>query len=143
MPNAIEELLRYFSPSESLTRTASRDAQLGGRQIRKGDRLWVSWISANRDPSAFDRADRVVIDRDPDDNPHLAFGLGGHRCVGMHLARVETEVMLTEVLRRIPDYEVDPAGFEPYAPSMMMNGVVRLPVTFTPGPRVGPVDAPF
>jgi len=143
MPGAIEELLRYYCPSESLTRTVSRDVELGGRQLRKGDRLWLIWISANRDPAVFDRADEVVIDRDPDTNPHLAFGLGGHRCIGMHLARVEAAVMLTEVLRRIPDYEIDPDGFAPYPPSMLMNGVVRMPVTFTPGPRIGPASAPF
>ena len=80
--------------------------------LKKGDRLWVSWIGANRDPKAFDRADELVIDRDP--NHHLAFGLGGHRCIGMHLARTETEVMLREVLTRIPDFEIDPAGFVPY-----------------------------
>lgn len=143
MPWAIEEFLRYFSPSESLTRTVARDVELGGRRLRRGDRVWLSWISANRDAGAFDRADEIVIDRDPDANRHLAFGLGGHRCIGMHLARVETEVMLTEVLRRIPDYEVDPVGFVPYPPSMLMNGVTRMPVTFTAGPRVGPTEAPF
>lgn len=143
MPLAIEEFLRYFCPSESLTRTVSRDVDLGGRRLRKGDRLWLSWISANRDATAFDRPDAVVIDREPDANKHLAFGLGGHRCIGMHLARVETEVMLSAVLRRIPDYEIDPVGFAPYPPSMLMNGVVRMPVTFTPGPRVGPAEAPF
>ncbi len=61
----------------------------------------------------------------------------------MHLARVEAEVMLIEVLRRIPDYEIDPDGFTPYPPSMLMNGVVRMPATFTPGPRTGPASAPF
>jgi cytochrome P450 len=141
MPLAIEEYLRYYCPNESLTRTAARDVELGGRQIRKGDRLWVSWISANRDPKAFDRADEVVIDRDP--NHHLAFGLGGHRCIGMHVARAETEVMLTEVLRRIPDFAIDPDAFAPYPGSMMMNGIVNMPATFSPGPRVGPAERPF
>jgi cytochrome P450 len=89
----------------------------------------------------FDRPDEVVLDRDP--NPHLAFGLGGHRCIGMHLARVEAEVMLGEILRRIPDYEIDPDGYAPYAPNVMMNGVLRMPVTFTPGPRTGPATRPF
>jgi len=141
MPLAIEEYLRYFCPSESLTRTAARDVELDGQQIKKGDRLWVSWIGANRDPKAFDRADEVVIDRDP--NHHLAFGLGGHRCIGMHLARTETEVMLREVLTRIPDYEIDPAGYVPYPTNMMMNGVTTMPASFTPGPRIGPSSPPF
>jgi len=143
VPGAIEEFLRYYCPSETLTRTVSRDVELGGRQLHRGDRLWLSWISANRDPAVFDRPEEVVIDRDPEANKHLAFGLGGHRCIGMHLARVEAAVMLTEVLRRIPDYDIDPVGFAPYPASMLMNGVVRMPVTFTPGPRTGPVSAPF
>lgn len=141
LPAAIEEFLRYFTPNESLTRTASRDVDLGGCPVRAGDRLWISWISANRDPAVFDRADEVVLDRDP--NPHLAFGLGGHRCIGMHLARVEAEVMLGEVLRRIPDYEIDPAGLVPYAPNVMMNGVLQMPVSFTSGPRAGAPVRPF
>jgi len=141
LPRAIDEFLRYCTPNESLTRTASRDVDLGGCPVRKGDRLWISWIAANRDPAVFDRPDEVVLDRDP--NPHLAFGLGGHRCIGMHLARVEAEVMLGEILRRIPDYEIDPDGYAPYAPNVMMNGVLRMPVTFTPGPRTGPATRPF
>ena len=141
LPLAIEEYLRYYCPSETLTRTASRDVELGGRQIRKGDHVWISWIAANRDPAAFDRADEVRIDRDP--NRHLAFGLGGHRCIGMHLARTEAEVMLGDVLRRLPDYEIDHDAFTPYPGNALMNGVVRMPATFTPGARLGPTEAPF
>jgi len=141
LPLAIEECLRYYSPSETLSRTASRDVELGGKQIRKGDHVWISWISANRDPAAFERPDEVVIDRDP--NRHLAFGLGGHRCIGTHVARVETEVLLLEVLRRMPDYALDLDRFVPYPGNALLNGVFRAPATFTPGPRVGPTEAPF
>ena len=138
---AVEEFLRFYSPSESLTRTASCDFELGGQHIRKGDRVWLSWISANRDPRAFDRADEIVIDRDP--NRHLAFGLGAHRCIGMHLARTETEALINELLRRIPEYEIDHRQWQPYPDNALMNGIVRMPVRFTPGPRVGPTEPPF
>jgi len=141
LPTAIEEFLRYYSPNESLSRTAARDVELGGRRIRQGDRVWLSWLSANRDANAFDRADEVVVDREP--NPHLAFGLGAHRCIGAHLARAETEVLITEVLRRLPDYEIDEARFTPYPGSPLMNGVGTMPATFIPGPRIGPQQPPF
>lgn len=141
MPGAIEEYLRYYCPSETLTRTASRDVELGGQQIKKGDRLWISWISANRDPDAFERADEIVIDRDP--NRHLAFGLGAHRCIGMHLARTETEVLLRAVLDRMPDFAVDHERFVPYPRNALMNGVVSMPVTFTAGSRAGSGVRPF
>ncbi len=141
IPTAIEEFLRFYSPSETLTRTAARDVELGGQPVHRGDRVWISWLSANRDPAAFDRPDEVVIDRSP--NRHLSFGLGAHRCIGANLARTETEVMLLEVLRRIPDYEIDPDRFLPYPGNPLMTGVVQMPATFTPGPRVGPAEQPF
>jgi cytochrome P450 len=87
-------------------------------------------VSANHDEAAFDRAGEVVLDRAP--NKHLAFGGGRHRCIGAHLARMETEVMLAGVLDRIPDYVVDDAGFVPSPGNVLMNTVVKLPVTFTP-----------
>jgi cytochrome P450 len=141
VPSAIEEFLRFYSPSETLTRTAARDVELGGQQIRAGDRVWISWVSANHDQGTFERADEIVIDRSP--NRHLAFGLGAHRCIGANLARAETAVMLHEVLRRIPDYVLDEERFRPYPGNPLMTGVVTMPATFTPGPRVGRPERPF
>jgi cytochrome P450 len=134
LATAIEEFLRHFSPNETLTRTATRDVELGGRQVKRGDVVMISWVSANHDETAFDRADEVVLDRAP--NKHLAFGGGRHRCIGAHLARMETEVMLAQVLDRIPDYVVDAERFVPSPGNVLMNTVVSMPVTFTPTERV-------
>jgi cytochrome P450 len=131
LPFAIEEFLRHFSPNETLTRTATRDVELAGRQIRRGDVVMVSWVAANHDPDAFDDPDEVRIDRPA--NKHLAFGAGRHRCIGAHLARMETEVLLGEVLDRIPDYRIDADAFRPSPGNVLMTSVVSMPVTFTPG----------
>ena len=136
LPTAIEEYLRHYSPNETLTRTATRDVELGGEHIRRGDVVLISWIAANHDETAFDRAGEVVLDRAP--NKHLAFGGGRHRCIGAHLARMETEVMLEHVLDRIPDYVVDQAAFRPSPGNVLMNTVVSLPVTFTPAGSPAP-----
>ena len=141
LATATEEFLRFFSVNESLTSTVTRDAEVGGQQLHRGDHLMLSWLSANRDATVFERPDDVVLDRAP--NPHLAFGLGPHRCIGMHLARTMFRVLVREVLTRIPDYVVDRDGTELYDGNPELNGVVRLPATFTPGPRVGPATRPF
>jgi cytochrome P450 len=141
MPSAVEEFLRHVSPNETLTRTVSHDVELDGHRLRAGDRVMTSWVSANHDEAVFDRADEVLLDRAV--NPHLAFGVGGHRCIGAHLARAEAEVMLTDVLDRLPDYEIDRGGFRPYPGNVVMTGVVSMPVTFTAGRPVGPAAAPF
>ena len=138
--SAVEEFLRFYSPSESLTRTATRDVELGGRQIKRGDVVFISWVAANRDPSAFERAGEVVIDREV--NKHLAFGLGGHRCVGSSIARLQSELMIADVLDRVPDYQIDLDGFKPYPGNLLMTGVVTMPITFSVGERCG-VPAPF
>ena len=137
---AVEEFLRFYSPSETLTRTATRDVDLGGRRIRRGDVVFISWVAANHDPSVFDGADDVRIDRAV--NKHLAFGLGGHRCIGSSIARIESQLMLADVLARIGDYEIDPDGFTPYPGNLLMTGVVSMPVTFTPSAPSGTGD-PF
>ena len=137
---AVEEFLRFYSPSETLTRTATRDVELGGRQIRRGDVVFISWVSANHDPSVFDNADGVRIDRAV--NKHLAFGLGGHRCIGSSIARIESQLMLGDVLARVGDYQIDADAFTPYPGNLLMTGVVSMPVTFAPRARFGAAD-PF
>lgn len=138
---ATEEFLRYFSVNETLTRTVTADVELGGQHLRRGDHLMLSWLSANLDEHVFDRADEVVLDRAP--NPHLAFGSGPHRCIGMHMARAMFQVLLREVLDRIPDYRVDESRTRPYSGNPELNGLVRMPCTFTPGARLGPSERPF
>lgn len=103
LPVAVEELLRVYAPV-TMARMASADVELGGRQVRAGDWVLVPFPAANRDPEAFEDADRVVLDRQR--NRHVAFGVGIHRCVGSNLARLELTVALDEWLRRIPRFEL-------------------------------------
>ena len=125
---AIEEILRYVSPVHHLRRTAVQDYELGGCQVRAGDRV-IAWITAgNRDPAVFADPHRLDITRDP--NPHVAFGLGTHFCLGAHLARLELDVVLRALLDRLGDLRV--AGEPRRVRTNFLNGVKSLPVTFTP-----------
>ena len=132
---ATEEFLRYFSPLQVQARTATRDCEVGGQRIKAGDRLALSWSSANFDESVFDRPDEVILDRFP--NRHQAFGLGIHRCVGSNLARSEFVVVLEEILRRLPDYVIDADNARHYPSIGLVNGWITLPATFTAGTREG------
>jgi cytochrome P450 len=132
---ATDEFLRYFSVNQTLSRTVTRDVELNGQRLRKNDRVVISWLSANHDEQEFDRPDEILLDRTP--NRHLAFGLGPHRCIGSHLARLMSEVMVKAVLDRIPDYEVDQSGVYQYLGNPSMTGLGKLPVTFTPGESKG------
>jgi cytochrome P450 len=132
---ATDEFLRYFSVNQTLSRTVTRDVELNGQCLRKNDRVVISWLSANHDEREFDRPDEVILDRTP--NRHLAFGLGPHRCIGSHLARLMSEVMVRAVLDRIPDYQVQLDGVHQYLGNPSMTGLGKLPVTFTPGAKRG------
>ena len=132
--SAAEEFLRYFTVNKQLSRTVSRDTVLAGQQLRRNDRLLISWIGANHDEQEFDDPGEVILDRSP--NRHVAFGLGPHRCIGAPLARIMFEVMVKAVLERMPDYEIDLDGVHKYAGNPTMTGVGKLPVTFTPGPSL-------
>jgi cytochrome P450 len=128
---ATDEFLRYFSVNQQLSRTVTRDVILGGQHLRRNDRVIVSWLAANHDGQEFERPDEIVLDRAP--NRHVAFGLGPHRCIGSHLARLMSEVMVKAALERIPDYRVDLDGVREYLGNPSMTGLGKLPVTFTPG----------
>jgi cytochrome P450 len=130
---ATEEFLRYYPPARTHARTVTRDFEFRGCAMRAGDRVLLSEIAAGRDPDAFPDADTFVIDRNP--NRHVSFGVGMHRCVGSHLARIEFAEMLTQILRRIPDYELDLDAVVEYPNWATIGGWAKLPATFTPGPR--------
>ena len=132
---ATDEFLRYFSVNQQLSRTVTRDIVLGGQRLRRNDRVIISWLAANHDEQEFERPDQIVLDRAP--NRHVAFGLGPHRCIGSHLARLMSEVMVRAVLERIPDYQVDLGGVHEYLGNPSMTGLAKLPVTFTPGESRG------
>ncbi|MGH9034722.1 MAG: cytochrome P450 [Acidimicrobiia bacterium] len=104
LDSAVEEFVRYATPVQGLGRTVTTDTMLGGCPLRAGDRVFLLWASANRDPEAFDRPDEVVLDRHP--NHHLAFGSGPHRCVGSHLGKLMVKLALQELLPRLGDFEV-------------------------------------
>ena len=97
IPTAIEEMLRFEPPVFAMPRVVAKDVELHGRQLRAGNRVYLYFVSGNRDEAAFEDADRCIVDRRP--NPHLAFGYGIHRCVGAPLARLELRVALEEWLR--------------------------------------------
>ncbi|HVA43991.1 MAG TPA: cytochrome P450 [Acidimicrobiales bacterium] len=141
MPLATEEFLRYYSVNETLSRTVTRDVELGGQALKAGQVILLSWLSANHDESRFESPGDIVLDRSP--NPHLAFGVGPHRCIGMHVARTMFRVVVSEVLRRLPDYEVDQEATRFYSGNPTLTGVVSMPASFTPGPRLGPEERPF
>lgn len=132
---AIEEFLRVFSPTQALARTVTRDVEFMGCPMRKGDRVLLSWASANRDPSQFKDPDKVDITRWP--NRHMAFGIGIHRCAGSHLGRAMAKEILGQVLERMPDYVVDLDNLVPYRDQGTNAGYHSIPVTFTPGKRRG------
>jgi cytochrome P450 len=104
LPTAIEEIVRWTSPSPSKRRTATRDVTLGGQSIEAGQKVQIWEGSANRDASVFDRADEFDIGRKP--NPHLGFGQGVHYCLGANLARLELRVLYEELLSRFSTVRV-------------------------------------
>jgi cytochrome P450 len=132
---ATEEFLRYFTPAAGDGRTFSEDVELVGNQFKEGERLWISWAMANRDPSVFAEPDNVILDRKG--NRHFSFGIGVHRCIGSNVARTVFKSMLTAVLDRMPDYRCDPDGTVHYECIGVIQGMRKLPATFTPGPTVG------
>jgi cytochrome P450 len=130
MTPAVEELLRFVSPVVYMRRTATVDTELGGKQIRAGDKVVMYYGSANRDEAHFANPDRLDVGRTPND--HLAFGGGGpHFCIGAHIARIEIAAMLRQILTRLPD--IEPAGIAERVPSIFIAGPKTLPVRFTPG----------
>jgi cytochrome P450 len=135
MPAAIEEFLRYGTPTTGLCRTVTRDVELGGHQLRRGDRVMIAYAAAGRDPREFVDPDNVVLDRPA--NRHVAFGSGIHKCLGTHFARLEFESVLTTVLRRMPDFAINRDEVDAYDCVGVVAGWTSIPATFTPGPRIG------
>jgi len=126
LATAVDEMLRWWTPVMTFRRTAAADTVLGGQQIRAGDKVVVSFTSANRDEAVFADPDRFDIRRQP--NPHLVFGHGPHFCLGSHLARAQMRALFTEVLARTS--VLRPAGEPPYLRSNFQRGVKRLPVAW-------------
>ena len=124
---AFEELLRLSSPV-SVGRTATRDVTIGGRTIKAGDSVLMLLPAANRDDAAFPDAEQLDLNRQP--NRHLTFGAGVHRCIGMHLARLEITVALEELLAAFDRMWI-PEGATPTFTGSQAAGIVNLPLAFT------------
>jgi cytochrome P450 len=120
IPAAVEEFLRYFSPSTAMARTVLEPVSLGGHDFEAGERVLLCWAAANRDESRFAEPDTVDIGRAP--NRHMAFGNGPHRCPGARAAQLELRIFLEELLARMPNFAVAPDDAVK-APSM---GVVNV-----------------
>jgi cytochrome P450 len=125
---AREELLRYTSPVIYMRRTAKKDARIGETLVKEGDKVVMYFGAANRDPTKFDRPDALDLSRDP--NEHIAFGGGPHVCLGQHLARIEIDAILVEVLGRMHDLEI--VAPPEWLASNFISGPKSLPVRFRP-----------
>ncbi len=126
IPKMVPEIIRWQSPVAHMARTALEDCELGGKQIRKNDRVCMWYISGNRDEDAIENANEFIIDRK---NPrqHTAFGYGIHRCVGNRLAEMQLRVIWEEIMKRFSKVEVtgEPVGLA----SSFIHGIRELPVT--------------
>jgi hypothetical protein len=126
LPVAIEELLRFDAPIQTLVRTTTRETQAGGSTIPAGAKVNLIWASANRDERRWREPDQMDISREP--QRHVAFGEGIHHCLGAPLARLEGRIALGELLRRIPDYAVSGPVVRISTPTD--RALERLPVQF-------------
>ncbi len=127
---AVDELIRYVSPVLSFSRTVTRDHTLKGVDLKAGDKVFLLYQSANRDEDVFEAPDELRVDRDP--NPHVAFGIGTHYCLGANLARAEVRVVFEELFRRLGDIHV-PEGTTPQrGASSLVLSLEHLPAVFTP-----------
>src|SRR5215207_7792273 len=124
VPSAVEESLRMFPAFAHFGRTATRDTELNGAEVKEGDKVVMWYVSSNRDETRYEDADTFEVTRNPE---HQAFGAGGrHFCLGAALARLELRILLEETLARFPEMEL--AGQPEYAESPFINQLKTLPV---------------
>ncbi len=133
MPTAVDEMLRWVSPVMHFRRTATRDVELRGKQIKAGQKVVMFYPSANRDEDVFPNPETFNVRRSP--NEHVAFGIGEHYCLGSNLARLEIRVIFEELVRRLPDLEL--AGPVRRLRSNFINGIKSMPIRFTPQKQAG------
>jgi cytochrome P450 family 142 subfamily A polypeptide 1 len=128
IPTAVEEMLRWVTPIQNMSRTVTRDVELRGQTLREGQKVMLLYPSGNRDENVFEEPFRFDAERDP--NPHLAFGgYGAHFCLGSSLARLELRVMFEELLSRTEDIELDLSDAPPYRNSNFITGIEEMPVS--------------
>ncbi len=129
---AVDELIRFVTPVNHMVRTAAEDYELRDQKIRKGDRLVLFYASANRDEGVFEHPNEIRLDRKP--NPHLAFGVGEHFCMGSHLARKTSGSIFRELVTRLESVEV--VGEIERTASILVPGIKHLPIHYALRPRV-------
>ena len=132
MDKAVDEIIRYVSPVLNFIRTVTTDHEYKGTQFKEGDRVLLMYPSANRDVRVFENPDELDLMRDP--NPHLAFGIGPHFCLGANLARMEVKLVFQELLARLPDIVIDPDAQLDRGESSLVIALQHLPATFTACP---------
>jgi cytochrome P450 len=130
-----DELLRLYTPTLGLARTVARDAEFQGQPLCQGDRAILMWAAANRDPVMFENPDKLDLSRE-NAKKQMAFGVGIHRCLGSHYAKMMFQVMVTQILERMPDFELAD-DYERFEDAGEVYAVRKLPVKFSPGPRKG------
>ena len=135
LPKATEEFLRHDTPAQTQGRTVTKDCVYKGQQFNAGDKILLVHAAANRDPKVFPNPDEIDFDRRP--NRQIAFGVGPHRCLGANHAKVMFEVMISEILKRLPDFRISGTP-EYFGDGGDVWAVRRLPIRFTPGPRSQP-----
>jgi cholest-4-en-3-one 26-monooxygenase len=129
LSGAIEEVLRFAPPVVHFRRTVVEDTEIRGQRFRKGEKLYLSYPSVNRDEDVFGPT-AMKLDITRKDNDHLAFGIGEHYCLGANLARMQLSAILREIVTRMPDLElVGPPAFQR---SALIAGIKRMPVRYTP-----------
>ena len=129
VPNMVSEIIRWQTPLAHMRRTATRDAEIAGKPIAKGDKVVMWYVSANRDDAVFERPNELRIDR-KNARQHLAFGLGVHFCMGSRLAEMQLRVLWEELLARF--HEVEVVGAPVRVRSNFVKGYAQLPVRVHP-----------
>jgi len=110
MDGAIEEFLRVFAPTQGNSRRATKDVQVCGRLVKAQEHVFMSWAAANRDPDEFNNPHEIDFRRE--NNRHYSFGVGPHRCLGSHLARLEVKACIEALLQKAPHYRLIESGVE-------------------------------
>lgn len=127
IPGMVDESIRWVTPVKHFMRSATADTELRGETIAKGDWLFLSYPSGNRDEEVFDQPDRFLPERNP--NRHLSFGYGAHVCLGQHLAKMEMRILFEELIPRLKTLELD--GEPVRAEAAFVGGPKRLPIRFS------------
>ncbi len=125
IPNMVAEIIRFQTPLAHMRRTALQDTELGGKKIKKGDKLAMWYVSGNRDETVIDNPNEFIIDR-PNARKHLSFGFGIHRCMGNRLAEMQIRILWEEIMKRFSFVEV--VGEPKYTTSFFVHGITELPV---------------